>query len=125
MPKGFDIHMLGTNGVFKYTDDMALAKEYLKMLLLTPKGSLLGDPLYGTTLVQLLGLPNDFITEQLVIDDIYESVTTYMQEITLLRKNIVVTRDRGKVDITLTYTYNKNGQNDMLSIPLLEVQSVN
>lgn len=124
MTNGFDIHMLGINGSFKYSTEETLAKEYLKLLMLTPKGSLIGDPFFGTSIIQLLGSPNDYITEQLVIDDIYSSVYSYMKEITLLRKNIIVSREIGKVDIKLYYTYNKNGKNDMLTIPLLEVQSV-
>ncbi len=107
------------SGMFLSKDEKTLIKQNLKLLLLTTKTELFGDPYFGTNLKNLIFEQNDVILKDLAIDDIYSAVKTYMAEITLLRKNIEVEQTRERIDITLKYTYNKDGTNDLLKIKLI------
>ena len=50
----------------------------LKLLLMSDKLSLFGDPYYGTNLIQMLFENNNTILKDLLIDDIYTAIATFM-----------------------------------------------
>ena len=50
----------------------------LKLLLMSDKLSLFGDTYYGTNLIQMLFENNNTILKDLLIDDIYTAIATFM-----------------------------------------------
>jgi phage baseplate assembly protein W len=65
----------------------------LKLVLLSTKNSLLGDPDFGSLLKNKLFEQNTPILQDLVIDDIYTTILTFMPQLSLKRSDIKVTSD--------------------------------
>lgn len=79
--------MFGT-GSTKMKYDSDATKQNLKLLLLTTKQELLGDPNYGTNLKKLLFEQNSTIIKDIIIDDIYTNIKVFLPQIEVQRKNI-------------------------------------
>lgn len=69
----------------------------LKLLLASDKYSLLGDPYYGTNLKRLMFEQNNQILRDLIIDDIYTAIITFLPQLKIQRKDISVTSNRAAV----------------------------
>lgn len=65
----------------------------LQLILYTTKKSLLGDPDFGSLLRAKLFEQNTPILQDLVIDDIYTTIITFMPQLVLKRSDIKVTSD--------------------------------
>lgn len=65
----------------------------LKLLLASERTSLLGDPYFGTILKRVIFEQNDGILRDLIIDEIYTSIITFMPQISLERNSIIITSD--------------------------------
>ena len=72
----------------------------LKLVLDSTKKSLLGDPDFGSLLHVKFFEQNTPILRDLIIDDIYTTIMTFMPQILLKRTDIVVTSDG--IDIIAT-----------------------
>ena len=68
--------------------DKDATMQNLKLLLETSKGELFGDPYFGTNLKKMIYDQNDIILKDLVIDDIYTAIKTFMPQIEVDRKDI-------------------------------------
>lgn len=73
----------------------------LKLLLLSDKYSLFGDPYFGTSLKKLIFEPNNVVLRDLIIDDIYIAILTFMPQIRVERKNITVTSSLGEIYVNI------------------------
>lgn len=69
----------------------------LKLLLAADKYSLFGDPYYGTNLKKLMFEQNNQILRDLVIDDIYTAIITFMPQIKVKREDISVVSTQAAV----------------------------
>lgn len=76
----------------------------LWLLLKSDKRALFGDPFFGTSLKRAIFEQNDGILVDLVIDEIYTSITTFMPQIKLHRENIKLTSDGVDVFCNITCT---------------------
>lgn len=65
----------------------------LALLLESEKKSLFGDPYFGTSLKKFIYEQNDRILIDIVVDEIYTSILTFMPQIRLERKGITITTD--------------------------------
>ena len=81
------------NSSTKTISDHEATMSNLKLLLLSEKSELFGDPYFGTNLKKLLFEPNNVILQDLVIDDIYTAILTFIPQLTLKRSDITVTHD--------------------------------
>lgn len=69
----------------------------LRLLLLSSKKSLFGDPYFGTNLKQVLFTQNGAIIRDLIIDEIYTAISVFMPQLSVKRDNIEIYAD--KLDI--------------------------
>lgn len=81
--------------------DHAATLSNLKLLLYSDKMTLIGDPYFGTHLKKLIFEQNDSILADLVIDDIYTAITTFLPQISIKRENITLTTDRENVFVKI------------------------
>lgn len=65
----------------------------LRLLLNSDRTSLYGDPYYGTALKRMLYEQNNLILKDLIIDEIYTTIITFMPQILISRNDIKVTSD--------------------------------
>ena len=75
--------------------------QNLRLLLLSSKYTLFGDPHFGSNLKRLFFEHNNVILRDLVIDDIFTVITTYMPQVRVTRENIGVEMDTNSVNITI------------------------
>lgn len=63
-------------------------EQCLRLLILTSKGELLGDPNYGTNTIKYLCEPNTDLIAELVSTDILNAVRTYEQRVVITENDI-------------------------------------
>lgn len=88
--------MVSNTNTIVIKDHEATASN-LKLLLASDKNTLLGDPYFGTNLKKLMFEQNNQILRDLVIDEIYTVITTFMPQLKVDRKNITVTSNKANV----------------------------
>ena len=82
-------------------EDHQATMTNLKLLLLSDKGSLLGDPYYGTSLKKLIFEQNNILIKDLIIDDIYTNILTFMPQLLIKRSDITITHDLANVYVNI------------------------
>ena len=92
--------MLGNSSTNIIKDHDATSSN-LKLLLLSDKTSLFGDPYFGTNIKKLIHDQNNIVLRDLVIDDIYTAITTFMPQIIVKRGDIKVTSDQSNVYVNI------------------------
>lgn len=92
----------------------------LKLMLLSDKYALLGDPYFGTNLKKLMFELNNQVLIDLVIDDIYLAIKTFIPQLIVKRDDIEVTSDNAKVNINIKGTNLLDYQTDMYNISLTQ-----
>ena len=88
--------------MFSYTNtrliqDHDAVEQNLKLLLLSDKNGLLGDPYYGMVFKRVLYENNNLILRDLLIDEIYTAIMVFMPQIRVDRKGIIITQDKDKL----------------------------
>lgn len=73
----------------------------LKLLLLTEKGTLFGDPYFGTNLQQKIFEQGTPIIADLIIDDVLTAIQDYMPQLVTNRNNITVRLEKEDVYVTI------------------------
>ena len=92
--------MLSANKT-KIITGKAATYQNLKYLLLSAKKTLLGDPYFGSRLKALIYEKKNLIIRDLIIDEIYTCISTYMPQLYVLRKDITVNTDRTTVFVEI------------------------
>jgi phage baseplate assembly protein W len=85
-------------------EDHQATVSNLKLALSSAKNSMLGDPDFGSMLTRRLFEQNTVILRDLIIDDIYTTIITFMPQILLKRSDITVESDDTDVFATIKCT---------------------
>lgn len=93
--------------------------QNLKMLLYSEKGELFGDPYFGAGLKRFLYDPNDIVLRDLLIDEIYIAIATFMPQIKISRNDIKIIADGTTVMCELKAINRVDFQTNLYTIPLL------
>lgn len=102
-----------------YKDSDAV-KSNLKNLLYSNRGGLYGDPHYGTGIKTILfDQAADPIVKELIKDDIYESVLSYMPQTTIERDFIDIYNQDSFLSVSIRAKNDLNVVSDLLQIDLL------
>lgn len=104
--------------------DREATYQNLKTLLLSSKLTLFGDPYFGSNLRRLLYENNNVILQDLVIDDIFTVINTYMPQVRVLRDNIRVTSDGNRVIVNIYAQNLLDYSFDEYSVQLLNVEEI-
>ena len=102
--------------------DSAATMSNLKLMLLSFKGSLLGDPNYGTRLNEIIYSNNNQILKDLIVDDIYIAIGEFMPQLSVERKNINVYSDGINLYASITATNLLNYTTNLYEINLTDVE---
>ena len=104
-------------------EDYAAIKSNLKNLLYSNRGGLFGDPYYGTNLKHILfDQAADDIMKELVKDDIYEAVLSYMPQTTIKRDFIDVNIQDTFVFVSIKAINDAGVISDLMQIQLLKTE---
>lgn len=104
----------------KIVSDHEATSQNLKLMLLSDRGSLFGDPYFGTLWRKLIFNQNNDILRDIIIDDILTSIQTFMPQLLVKREDIKVISDRYSVSVNIKALNLLDYQTDMYSIKLME-----
>lgn len=104
--------------------DKDATQQNLKYLLLSTKKEMLGDPYFGVNLKKLIFEKNNVILRDLVVDDIYTNIGTFMPQIRVERKNITVESNGSLVTVYIKAQNLLDYSFDEYSINLLNVEEL-
>ena len=100
--------------------DKEATSQNLKLLLLSDRGSLFGDPYFGTLWRKVIFEQNNEILRDIIIDDILTSIQTFMPQLLTKREDIKVISDKYSITINIKALNLLDYQTDMYSIKLME-----
>ena len=104
-----------------FVTDKEATFQNLKYLILSEKGELFGDPFYGVGLKKYLFDQNDTIIKDLVLDDIYTAIATFMPQLRINRNDLKLrTGDKGEIFVDIRAINQLDFTTDLYSIVLLE-----
>lgn len=103
----------------KLVQDHGATSQNLKLMLLSDRGSLFGDPYFGTLWRKLIFDQNNEILRDIIIDDILTSIETFMPQLLTKREDIEVTSDKYNVSINIKALNLIDYETDMYSIKLM------
>lgn len=109
--------MLNTTST-KLVYDHEATLQNLKLVLLSERGELFGDPYFGCVLKKFIYQQSDAILANLIIDSIYTTIITFMPQLRLSRKDIRVTTDGYNVFSTISCINVLDYVTDMFTIQL-------
>lgn len=101
-------------------EDKEAVKSNIILLLNSERKTLFGDPYYGTALKQVLFEQSNTIIVDLIIDELYMSLQTFIPQIFLERKQIEIFTDGTDMFAKIAYTYILDNTSDMFAIKLTE-----
>ena len=101
--------------------DADAVKSNLKNLLASNRGGLFGDPHFGTALKPILwNQAADAMMKELIKDEVYEAVLSYMPQSTIDRDNIVVESVGNYVRVSIKAENDLGVVSDLMEITLLK-----
>ena len=112
-------NMIGNNQAQLKIDKQAIMSN-LQLLLSTEKKTLLGDPYYGTNLKQAIFAQQASPIIDILIDEIYTAITTYIPQIFVVRKEIKLQGDKTSLYAVVPVTYKLDNTNDLYVIKLTD-----
>ena len=95
-------------------------RQDMLSLLSTEKNTLFGDPYYGCSLKKYMFEQATSVVADLLIDEVYSAVTTFMPQVTVKRKDIKVEIFRNQLFLTVKYSFVYDNTSDLLTIKLTE-----
>lgn len=104
-----------------FTDHEATASN-LKLLLLSDKTGLFGDPYFGTNLKRLLFEPNNVVLQDIVIDEIYTAILQFMPQIRIERSNISIVSSGTDLYVTIRALNLLDYTTDLYNINLISYE---
>lgn len=103
--------------------DKDAVKSNLTLLLSSERTSLFGDPYFGTKLKQAFFEQADTVIADLLIDEIYTTILTFMPQIYLTRKDIIITTNGTDLFAEIKYIYVPDNTADLYVISLTQDSS--
>lgn len=104
------------------TSNLIIDKEAIRsnlyLLLRSERLTLFGDPYFGIRLKHVLFEQSTSIIPDLVIDEIYTTILTFMPQVFLTRKDITLTTDGVDVFANIKLTYVLDNTSDLYTINL-------
>lgn len=94
-PKMFD--SAGT----RLVKDSSATVQNIRLLLESCKGSLLGDPYFGSKIRRYIYEQNNVILRDIIIDDILVALQTFIPQIKITRKDIKLVSEKTTIYATI------------------------
>lgn len=104
----------------KLLQDKEAIRSNVLLLLQSERKTLFGDPYFGSQLKRLLFEQATSLVADLVIDELYTTLTTFIPQIFLTRKDITLTCDGTDIFATVRYVFVLDNTVDLYTINLTE-----
>jgi len=100
------------------TSDHKATSQNLLLMLKSDRTSLFGDPYFGTILKKMLFEQNNIILQDLIIDEIYTSILTFMPQILINRNDIQLESTKAAIYAKVKCTNLIDYKTDLYTIKL-------
>ena len=102
----------------KLKEGLDATTQNLGLLLQSEVGELQDDPYFGLALKQYLFDPNNIILRDILIDEIYTKIATFMPQLFVERKDITIVQDGVDCNINIRALNKLNYITDMYNLVL-------
>lgn len=113
-----------TNTRSTLLSDLEAVRSNLKLTFQSERLSLFGDPFFGTQLKRLIFEQSHSIVVDLVVDEIYTTIITFIPQVYLSREDIELTTNGVDLFVTIRYVYLPNNTSDLYKINLTNYETV-
>lgn len=100
--------------------DKDAIRSNMILLLSSERDTLFGDPYYGSELKKYLFEQSGAIVPDLLIDELYTTIQTFMPQVRLTRKDINVYVIKSSLYADINYYYVIDNTSDLFTIKLTE-----
>ena len=104
----------------KLLEDKDAIRSNMVLLLSSEQGTLFGDPYFGSLLKKYIYEQSNSIVADLLIDELYTTITTFMPQVFLTRKDIEIYSDKTSIFAKIKYTYKIDNTSDLFTIMLTQ-----
>lgn len=108
----------------KLLQDKEAVRSNVLLLLQSERRTLFGDPYFGSRLKRMLFEQSNSVIADLVIDELYTTLITFIPQIFLTRKDITLTCDGTDIYATVKYTYMLDNTTDLYTINLTVAETL-
>lgn len=102
------------------TNDKQATLNNIKLLLGSEKTTLFGDPYYGIRLKYYMFEQNGRILKDIIIDEIYTQIKTFIPQVNVNRKDIDIVQDKIGIVANIRVTYLSDYTQDNYSLVLFK-----
>lgn len=100
--------------------DKEAIRSNMILLLSSERDTLFGDPYFGCQLKKYLFEQSNSIVVDLLIDQLYTTIITFMPQVGITRKDITVYTDNTTIYAQIKYYYIIDNTSDLFTIKLTE-----
>lgn len=111
-----------TNTTTRLLSDHEATVSNLKLLLLSEKNSLFGDPYFGTNIRKLIFEPNNVVLQDIVIDEIYTAILQFMPQVLVKRTDITIVQQGSDLFVTIRALNLLDYTTDLYNINLISYE---
>ena len=104
------------NSTAVVTDPAAASLQSLYLLINSEINTLLGDPNFGVRLRKYFFEQNNYILRDILIDDIYTQIRTFLPQLYLERQNITIRQEGQTLYAQIYFKIKENFENNMLEL---------
>lgn len=104
--------------------DKEATRSNMRLLLASERRTHFGDPYFGTNLKRAFFSQQTVALRDMLIDEIYTTLVTFMPQIHVTRKSITIESVRNELYATVQYWNKIDGTSDTYSIKLTESESI-
>lgn len=114
------------NGSTVFLDkDYEAIKNNLELLLGSNRGGLFGDPQYGTKIKTVLWeQAHEYIMKELVKDDLFEAIYSYIPQVEINRDDIEVEVIDNFVQVTIKVKSDTGIKSDLVTLQFMKDESI-
>ena len=103
--------------------DKEAIRSNMILLLSSEQSTLFGDPYYGSKLRKYIFEQRTSIVVDLLIDELYTTIVTFMPQVYLTRKDITIYSAKNELFAEIKYYYTLDNTSDLFTIRLTEVNN--
>lgn len=101
-------------------EDKEAIRLNIRLVLSVVRRTLFGDPYFGTNLLKTLFEQQGATIVDLVIDEIYTTLVTFIPQVIVNRKDITLTSNGTDMFVTMRLIYRLDNTSDMYTIRLTD-----
>lgn len=104
--------------------DREATRSNMRLLLSSERMTHFGDPYFGTATKRVFFSQQSAALRDLMIDEIYTTLVTFMPQIYVTRKSIKLESVKNELFATIEYWNKIDGTSDMYSIKLMDSELI-